>query len=75
MYLDIGKPEKNAVSKRTISARLMQCGFIPGELVATRVEKASECPEIYVIVRKLMLEVSGNSRYVPGLVLYPSIRK
>ena len=43
----------------------MQYGFNPGELVATRVEKASECPEIYVIVRKFMLEVSGNSRYVP----------
>jgi hypothetical protein len=26
----------------------MQCGFNPGELVATRVEKASECPEIRV---------------------------
>jgi hypothetical protein len=46
----------------------MQYGFNPGELVATRVEKASDCPEIYVIVRKFMLEVSGNSRYLPQFV-------
>jgi hypothetical protein len=45
----------------------MEYGFNPGEFVATRAEKASECPEISVIARKFMLEVSGNSRYVPQI--------
>ncbi len=37
--------------------------------MATRAEKASECPEIFVIVRKFMLRVSGNSRYLPHLLV------
>jgi hypothetical protein len=43
----------------------MQYGFNSGELVAARAEKATGCPQIYVIVRKSMLEVSGNSRNLP----------
>jgi hypothetical protein len=39
------------MSTRGILARLMQCGFNQELLLATRVEKASECPEIYVTVR------------------------
>ena len=34
----------------------MQYGFNPGELLAARVEKASDRPEIYVIVRKFVLQ-------------------
>ena len=47
----------------------MPYGFNPGELVATRVEKASEYPEIYVrSVRKFALSPTD-------LVLDPNIRK
>jgi hypothetical protein len=62
--------EKNAVSERGIVARLMQCGFNPGELLATMAKKASEsgnlryCPEIHVqSVRKFALSPKiGTSR-------------
>ncbi|MGO8948699.1 MAG: hypothetical protein ACLQUY_13810 [Ktedonobacterales bacterium] len=58
---------QTAISERGILARLMQSGFNPGALPATMVEKASGCPEIYVIVRKFVLEVSGNSCHLPQL--------
>ena len=52
----------------------MQCGFNTGELVATRVEKANECPEIYVrSVRKFALsttlEVESARAAVPLVLL------
>jgi len=65
---------ESGISKRAILAHLVQSGFNPGELVARRVEKASECPEIHVIVRKFTLKVSGDSRYVPILVNYTNFR-
>jgi hypothetical protein len=40
--------DKIAISERSIVARMMQCGFIPEVVLATRVEKASECSEIYI---------------------------